>query len=147
MDLQSSENSFTVDDELQKVKAKLHFNHGGTQELEVSVIAVIIWRSRLLLLFVAFTNFFIVRKCYPLYNIQPSVNAASYSLSLDPIDDHEDNDSLVMNTTAIQTDSLLMLKVSLPYRRLWNGTVLTHECEEHVVMNTTELSKKFFQSQ
>ena len=81
------------------------------------------------------------------YNIQPSVNAASYSLSLDPIDDPEDNDSLVMNTTAMKNGTLLTLKVSLPYRRLWNCIVLAHGCEEHVVVNATDLSKKLFQSQ
>ena len=37
MDLHSSENSFTVDDESQNVEAKLGFNRGVTQELEVSV--------------------------------------------------------------------------------------------------------------
>ena len=146
MDLQSSENSFTIDDESQNVEAKLRFNHRGTQELEVSVIAVIIWRSRSLLLVVCFYNFFLLFENVIHYNVQPSVNAASYSLSLDPIDDHEDNDSLVMNTTAVKNGTSLMLKVSLPYRRLWNCTVLAHECEEHVVVNATELSKKLLHS-
>ena len=37
MDLQSSENSFTVDDESQDVEAMLRFIHEEIQELEVSV--------------------------------------------------------------------------------------------------------------
>ena len=37
MDLQSSGNSFTIDDESQDVEVKLHFDHEGTQKLEVHV--------------------------------------------------------------------------------------------------------------
>ena len=83
-----------------------------------------------------------------IYNniVQPLVNTASYSLLLDPIDDHENSDSFLMPTTAVKGETSLLLKVSLPYRRLWNCTVLAHACEEHVVVNATELSKKLLQS-
>ena len=39
MDLQLSENSFTIDDESQDVEAMLHFIHGETQKSEVNIKA------------------------------------------------------------------------------------------------------------
>ena len=49
-----------------------------------------------------------------------------------------------MPTTAIKSETSLLLKVSLPHRRLWNCTVLAHQCEEQVVVNATDLSKSSY---
>ena len=36
---------------------------------------------------------------------------------------------------------VLELAQSLPYRRLWNYTILAYGCEEHPITDTTELSE------
>lgn len=73
--------------------------------------------------------------------IQRLVDAASYSLSLDPIDEHEENDSLLMPTTDDINESLVILELPLSFRRLWNCTVLAYVCEDQPVTAITELSK------
>ena len=74
-----------------------------------------------------------------LYVQQPSVNADSYSLSLDPIG-NEDDDLLLIPTTAVTNDSSVILEVPLQFRKLWNCTVLAHDCEMHPVTAVLELS-------
>ena len=68
------------------------------------------------------------------------IDAASYSLSLNPLDDLEE-ESLLMPTYVVRNGISVMLKVSLPYRRLWNYIVLAHGCEEHPLLEINELSK------
>ena len=41
---------------------------------------------------------------------------------------------------AVRNDTSVSLTVSLPYRRLWNYTVLAYDCEEHPLLETNELS-------
>ena len=48
-----------------------------------------------------------------------------------------------MSTITVRNGSSVVLKVSLPYRRLWNYTVLAYDCEEHSLLETNELSNTF----
>ena len=69
------------------------------------------------------------------------IDAASYSLSLNPLDDLEE-ESLLMSTYYVVRNGIsIMLTASLPYRRIWNYTVLAQGCEEHPLLETNELSK------
>ena len=51
-----------------------------------------------------------------------------------------------MSTNTVRNGSSVVLnyKVSLPYRRLWNYTVLAYDCKEHTLLETNELSNTFF---
>ena len=65
---------------------------------------------------------------------------SSYSLSLQSLDGLEDMDHV--ETTATIEPSVLTLEVvsGLPFRRLWNCTVLAYECKENNIYNK-ELSE------
>ena len=59
----------------------------------------------------------------------------SYSLSLQSLDGLEDMDHV--ETTATIEPSVLTLEVvsGLPFRRLWNYTVLAYGCQENDILN------------
>ena len=61
----------------------------------------------------------------------------SVHISLDPLDSHEENETSVM---PMVVKGINIYEVILPYRRLWNYTLLAHGCEEHAITETTELS-------
>ena len=67
----------------------------------------------------------------------------SYSLSLQSLDGLEDMDHV--ETTATIEPSVLTLEVvsGLPFRRLWNCTVLAYGCKQNDVLNK-ELSEFTF---
>ena len=48
-----------------------------------------------------------------------------------------------MPTITVRNGSSVVLTVSLPYRRLWNYTVLAYDCEEHPLLETNEQSNTF----
>ena len=68
------------------------------------------------------------------------VYAGLYSLLL--VSDHG-NHSLLESTVATRNGSSVILQVSLPYRMLWNYTVLAYDCEEHPLSTNNELSTKY----
>ena len=65
---------------------------------------------------------------------------STYSLSLQSLDGLEDMDHV--ETTATIEPSVLTLEVvsGLPFRRLWNCTVLAYGCQENNIVND-ELSE------
>ena len=63
----------------------------------------------------------------------------SVHISLDPLDSHEENETSVM---PMVVKGINIYEVTLPYRRLWNYTLLAHGCEEHAITETTELSNE-----
>ena len=68
---------------------------------------------------------------------------SSYSLSLQSLDGLEDMDHVETTATIELRFSVLTLKVvsGLPFRRLWNCTVLAYGCQENSIMNGAELSE------
>ena len=61
----------------------------------------------------------------------------SVQISLDPLDRHEDNETLVM---PMIIKGINIYKIALPYQRLWNYTLLAYGCKQHPITETTELS-------
>ena len=73
------------------------------------------------------------------------VLADSYAILLDSLDDVNGDDGIKITPKVTRNhiqNSILVFEVTLPYRRLWNYTVLAHGCEQHpVTSNTIILSK------
>ena len=67
------------------------------------------------------------------------IDANSYSLSLNSLDDKEEESFLKPAIVVTVTNGMVILKVSLPYRRLWNYTVLVYDCEDYPLMEEKEL--------
>ena len=61
----------------------------------------------------------------------------SILVSLDQLDGGDENKTLVM---PMVVRGINVYEVMLPFRRLWNFTLLAYGCEEHPVTETTELS-------
>ena len=51
------------------------------------------------------------------------------------------NQYTVSFRVVIRNTSSIIFQLSLLYRRLWTYTVLAHGCDEHMVMDSTYLSK------
>ena len=54
----------------------------------------------------------------------------SVHVSLDPLDRHKENETLVMLMVA---KGINVYELTLPFRRVWNYTLLAHGCEEHPI--------------
>ena len=68
----------------------------------------------------------------------PPVSDSVY-VSLDPLDRKEENETLIM---PMVVKGINTYEVTLPYRRLWNYTLLAYGCKEHPITETTELSNQ-----
>ena len=60
---------------------------------------------------------------------------------LTPLDDQHDDDG-TKHLLDMRNMSLVMFLVPLPFRRLWNYTVLANGCTEHPLTNSTLLSNQ-----
>ena len=63
----------------------------------------------------------------------------SVHVLLDQLDDSDENKTLVMPMVVI---GINVYEVMLPFRRLWNYTLLAYGSEEHLLTETTELSNR-----
>ena len=59
-------------------------------------------------------------------------------VSLEPLDWFEENETIVM---PLVVKGINIYELTLPFRRLWNYTLLAHGCEEHPLTEPTILSK------
>ena len=64
--------------------------------------------------------------------------AKSYSMSLTSLDGQCDDE--IKHLTNVGNMTFIVFRVPLPFRRLWNYTVLAHGCDEHPLTNSTLLS-------
>ena len=72
------------------------------------------------------------------------VLADSYAILLDSLDGVNGDDGIKITPKVTRNqmqNSILVFEVTLPYRRLWNYTVLPHGCEQQPVTSNTILSK------
>lgn len=133
---------------LLKLSPKGHLFTMGNQSDEVIVIShldtcdiqvLVIMRVCIFVI----TRFISCLKCPLQMNSQ--VLADSYAILLDSLDGVDDDDGIKVtpNVTRSQ-NSNLVFQISLPYRRLWNYTVLAHGCEQHPVTSNTILSKNCY---
>ena len=75
-------------------------------------------------------------------NNHRQVLADSYAILLDSLDGVDDDDGLKVIPNMIRSqNSIIGFQVTLPYRRLWNYTVLAHGCEQYPVISNTIFSK------
>ena len=70
--------------------------------------------------------------------LQNAINPASYSISLDSLDGHDENESFPVSEVVREGENSIVLKVvSLYFRRLWSYVVFAHGCKEHPLTNET----------
>ena len=72
------------------------------------------------------------------------VLADSYAILLDSLDGVNGDDGIKITPKVTRNqmqNSILVFEVTLPYRRLWNYTVLAHGYEQYPVTSNTILSK------
>ena len=76
------------------------------------------------------------------------VLADSYAIILlDSLDGVNGDDRIKVTPKVTRNqmqNSILVFQVTLPYKRLWNYTVLAHGCEQYPVMSNTILSKNSY---
>ena len=73
--------------------------------------------------------------------IQGKIEPASYSLSLSSIDGVKNPDSFSsLPVGVVPQENDVVLNVTLPRRRLWNYTILPHNCSD-AISDIAELSK------
>ena len=72
-----------------------------------------------------------------------SIPAKSYTMSLTSLDGQNDDETKHLPDVDMRNISLVMFQVLLPFRRLWNYTVLAYGCDEHPLTNSTLLSNNY----
>ena len=77
--------------------------------------------------------------------LQDSVKPASHSIllnSIDGVEDYYNGSVMPVTTTVTGNENSVVLKVPfLPYKRVFEATVLPYTCQDHPLTNTIELSK------
>ena len=75
------------------------------------------------------------------------VVADLYAIILASLDGVNDDDGIKVTPIVTRNqmqNSILVFQVALPYRRLWNYTVLAHGCDQHPVMSASSISNNYY---
>ena len=69
------------------------------------------------------------------------VYANSYAISLNSLDKDYDKETSFEQTILAVNETSVVFQLTLPFRQLWNYTVLALGCKQHPVTEMTLLSK------
>ena len=77
-----------------------------------------------------------------MYSQESHIFLDSYVISLNALDKEKDKETDIEPTIFAVNESSMILQLPLPYRRLWNYTILAHGCKYHPITEMTTLSKE-----
>ena len=64
----------------------------------------------------------------------------SVALSLSSLDHKESDRAIETHSNLTMYESSMIIQVLLPYRRLWNCTILAYGCKEHPIIEAIQIS-------